>query len=197
MGYVTLPQDFIILSPMVPLSTRPVNVLIQLRLAHRFFFSYCSISVVSTNLLALLFVMKGTTGFGQAVAAGIARILHTLFILLYSIGMTPEEAKQQFDGIVERSTTELKSLLYEMNSSDTENSLIYGTSYYWTLMQTKRLLYWRTCLFQTRLFRFFTVYIKNSLLRRQPMQLICCLLQAITAAFWVKVCVPLFVQCRI
>lgn len=67
-------------------------------------------------------------------AAGIARILHTLFILLYYIGMTPEEAKQQFDGIVERSTTELKSLLYEMNSSDTENSLIYGTSYYWTLM---------------------------------------------------------------
>ena len=77
--------------------------------------------------------MKGTTGFGYAVAAGILWILHTLFILLYSIGMTPEEAKQQFDGIVERSTTELKSLLYEMNSSDTENSLIYGKSYYWTL----------------------------------------------------------------
>lgn len=80
-------------------------------------------------------------------AAGIARILHTVFILLYSIGMTPEEAKLQFDGIVERSATELKNLLYEMNSSGTEYDLIYGTSYCRTLTETKRLLYWRTCLF--------------------------------------------------
>lgn len=41
---------------MVPLPTRPVNVPIQLRLAHRLILSHSSISAGSINIIALLFV---------------------------------------------------------------------------------------------------------------------------------------------
>ena len=60
------------------------------------------------------------------IAAGIRWIWPALFKLHFLLDMTPEEAKLRLDGIIERSKTELDTLLLEMTSSNPAYGFIQG-----------------------------------------------------------------------